>query len=222
VGRDRRADQEKHDCVRGSVAKCRNGIFQHLDHSHDHVCLNFGSNLAAAMSVCNRGCGVVGCSFQFSPAAARSLRMTPSALSKLASRLEGGLGARLVSRSTRKFQLTAEGAAFYERSVKVLADIDEAELSAAPGAAPRGRVRIKPDVLFGLNYLFLFPLLPTFLAQHPEIPLPEFAIPSSCRRPRNLHKMRMKLEFPARPESGAKRTRNNLQDPTGLVLRRER
>ena len=37
-----------------------------LDHSHDYVCLNFGSNLAAAMSVCNRGCGVVGCSFQFS------------------------------------------------------------------------------------------------------------------------------------------------------------
>ena len=42
------------------------GIFQHLDHSHDYVCLNFGSNLAAAMSVCNHGCGIVGCSFQFS------------------------------------------------------------------------------------------------------------------------------------------------------------
>ena len=46
--------------------KCRKGISQNLDHSHDYVCLNFGSNLAAAMSVRNRGCDVVGCRFQFS------------------------------------------------------------------------------------------------------------------------------------------------------------
>jgi hypothetical protein len=48
------------------VAMGQKGISQHLGHSHDYVSLNFGSNLAAAMSVCNRGCGVVGCSFQFS------------------------------------------------------------------------------------------------------------------------------------------------------------
>ena len=42
------------------------GISQHLDDSHDYVRLNFGSNLAAAMFVRNRGCDVVGCSFQFS------------------------------------------------------------------------------------------------------------------------------------------------------------
>jgi hypothetical protein len=48
------------------VAKCRNGIFRRLDHSHDDVSLNFGSDLAAAMFVCNRGCDVVGCNFQFS------------------------------------------------------------------------------------------------------------------------------------------------------------
>ena len=53
-------------CVQRNVAKCRNGIFQQLGHSHDYVCLNFGSNLAVAMSVRNRGCGVVGCGFQFS------------------------------------------------------------------------------------------------------------------------------------------------------------
>lgn len=102
-------------------------------------------------------------------AAARSLRMTPSALSKLVSRLEKRLGVRLLNRSTRKLQLTAEGAEFYERCVKVLSDIDDAERSAATGAAPRGRVRINANVPFGLNYLF--PLLPAFLAQHPEITL---------------------------------------------------
>src|SRR5260370_29669190 len=52
-------------------------------------------------------------------AAARSLRMTPSALSKLVARLERRLGVRLVNRSTRKLQLTPEGATFYERCVKV-------------------------------------------------------------------------------------------------------
>ena len=47
-------------------------------------------------------------------AAARALRMTPSAVSKLIARLEARLGARLVSRSTRKLQLTPEGSAFYD------------------------------------------------------------------------------------------------------------
>ena len=42
------------------------GKSQYLDDSHDYVCLNFGSNIAAAMFVRNRGCDVVGCSFQFS------------------------------------------------------------------------------------------------------------------------------------------------------------
>jgi DNA-binding transcriptional LysR family regulator len=70
-------------------------------------------------------------------AAARSLRMTPSAVSKLVARLEARLGTRLVNRSTRKLQLTAEGLAFYERCVRILADIDEAEREAAAGTAPR-------------------------------------------------------------------------------------
>jgi DNA-binding transcriptional LysR family regulator len=48
---------------------------------------------------------------------ARALRMTPSAVSKLIARLEDRLGTRLITRSTRKLQLTPEGAAFYERAV---------------------------------------------------------------------------------------------------------
>src|SRR5258707_5523271 len=102
-------------------------------------------------------------------AAARSLRMTPAAVSKLVARLEERLGVRLLNRSTRKLQLTAEGAAFYDRCLKVLADIDDAERSAATSAAPRGRVRINANVPFGLNYLL--PSVPAFLAQHPEITL---------------------------------------------------
>src|SRR5690242_4876820 len=82
-------------------------------------------------------------------AAARALRMTPSAVSKLMARLEARLGARLVNRSTRKLQLTPEGAAYYDRAVSILADLDEAERSAAAGAAPRGRLRVNTSVPFG-------------------------------------------------------------------------
>ncbi|WP_375744493.1 LysR family transcriptional regulator [Corallococcus interemptor] len=51
-------------------------------------------------------------------AAARTLRMTPSAVSKLVARLEARMGARLIHRNTRDFQLTSEGCVFYERSVE--------------------------------------------------------------------------------------------------------
>src|SRR5688572_4851074 len=83
-------------------------------------------------------------------AAARVLGMTPSAMSKLVARLEARLGARLVHRSTRSLQLTDEGRAFYERGIRVLADLDEAERNAsAASAEPRGRVSINTSVPFG-------------------------------------------------------------------------
>lgn len=104
----------------------------------------------------------------FSPAA-RALRMTPSAVSKLVSRLEARLGARLINHSTRKLQLTAEGEAFHGRALRVLADIDEAEQAVAAGAVPRGRVRVDSNVSFGLHHLL--PLVPRFTAAHPEVTL---------------------------------------------------
>lgn len=102
----------------------------------------------------------------FSPAA-RALKMTPSAVSKLVSRLETRLGARLINRSTRKLTLTAEGEAFHERALRVLADIDEAESAVAAGQAPRGHVRINSSVPFGLH--FLLPLVPRFSAAYPKV-----------------------------------------------------
>lgn len=100
-------------------------------------------------------------------AAARALGMTPSAVSKLVGRLEVRLGIQLVHRSTRKLQLTVEGREFYERSVRVLADMDEAERCAGSGAAPRGRVSINASVSFGSHVLI--PLLPQLLERHPEL-----------------------------------------------------
>ena len=102
-------------------------------------------------------------------AAARAFRMTPSAVSKLVARLEARLGTRLINRSTRKLQLTSEGCAFYERSVRVLAALDEAERQAGNGTTPRGRVRVNTNIPFGLHCLL--PRVPDFRALHPEVSL---------------------------------------------------
>src|SRR5438309_1190646 len=86
-------------------------------------------------------------------AAARVLRRTPSAVSKLIARLEARLGARLVNRSTRRLELTPEGAAFYDRGLRVLADLDEAERGAASAAAPRGCLHVNCNIPFGMHHL---------------------------------------------------------------------
>lgn len=100
-------------------------------------------------------------------AAARTLEMTPSAVSKLVARLEQRLGTRLLQRSTRQLQLTPEGCAFYERGLRVLADLEEAERCASAHAEPRGRLRVNANVPFGQH--FLLPLLPEFLQRHPQV-----------------------------------------------------
>ena len=69
-------------------------------------------------------------------AAANFLDMTPSAVSKLIGRLEDRLGVRLLNRTTRKLQLTAEGAAFYKRCAHPWRDRHGGR-EAAAGAAPR-------------------------------------------------------------------------------------
>jgi DNA-binding transcriptional LysR family regulator len=101
--------------------------------------------------------------------AAKARGMTPSAVSKLVTRLEARLGARLVNRSTRRLQLTPEGETFYQRSVGILANIAEAEREAAAGAEPQGRLRVSTNVPFGQHHLL--PLVPAFLARFPQVTL---------------------------------------------------
>ncbi|MCP3393921.1 LysR family transcriptional regulator [Bradyrhizobium sp. CCGB12] len=101
--------------------------------------------------------------------AARKLRLTPSGVSKLMSRLEARLGSRLVTRTTRKLALTEEGQAFYQRAVRILAEMEEAEREAASGAAPRGRLTVNSNIPFGM--LHLMPLIPRFLKEHPDVTL---------------------------------------------------
>src|SRR5215813_10671741 len=101
--------------------------------------------------------------------AAKKLRLTPSGVSKLISRLETRLGARLMNRTTRKLILTEEGQAFYRRAVSILAEMEEAEREAAIGAAPRGRLTVNSNIPFGM--LHVMPLIPRFLSEHPDVTL---------------------------------------------------
>lgn len=102
-------------------------------------------------------------------AAARALRMTPSAVSKSVSRLESRLGVRLLNRSTRGLQLTAEGRRFHERSRQVLDDLDEAEREVAGESSPGGRLCVNANVPFGHH--LLLPIVPAFLEHYPAIEL---------------------------------------------------
>jgi len=102
-------------------------------------------------------------------AAARRLGISPSAVSKVMSRLEARLGVQLLQRSTRRILLTAEGTQYYEQGKRVLADLDELETSVAGQAEPRGLVRITASTSTGQT--LLGPLVPRLLAAHPGLRL---------------------------------------------------
>ncbi len=100
--------------------------------------------------------------------AARDLGLTPSAISKLVTRLEDRLGVRLLNRTTRRLALTPEGEAYFHRSQRILSDITEAENEVARfRAQPRGLLRVNVGTAFGVHQLT--PALPAFLERHPDM-----------------------------------------------------
>ncbi|MDH0200245.1 LysR family transcriptional regulator [Comamonas aquatica] len=105
-------------------------------------------------------------------AAARQLGVSPSAISKTMSRLEARLGMQLLQRSTRRMQLTAEGAQLVERGKRLLADLDELEATVAARSAPKGVVRISASTSTGQR--LLVPLVAPLMAAHPGLRLELF------------------------------------------------
>ena len=101
--------------------------------------------------------------------AARQLDMSPSAVSKLIARMETRLGARLLHRSTRRLELTAEGERFNNECLRILELIDSAERDIANVTKPSGLIQVNANLPFGLHCLL--PLLPDFLAAFPDITL---------------------------------------------------
>jgi DNA-binding transcriptional LysR family regulator len=100
--------------------------------------------------------------------AAETLHMSKTSVTQLVQQLEARLRVKLLNRTTRKVAVTADGAAYYERVVRLLADMDDAETSLSSASqSPRGRLRV--DVPSPLARMILIPALPTFHAQYPDI-----------------------------------------------------
>ncbi|MEP0921708.1 LysR family transcriptional regulator [Leptolyngbya sp. ST-U4] len=101
-------------------------------------------------------------------AAAREMGLSRSAVNKLVIALENELGVQLLHRSTRVVTPTETGLAFYERSVEILASLEEAERSITQlQAEPKGRLRVNAPMSFGTMHLA--PALANFLAQYPDL-----------------------------------------------------
>ncbi|MBW0236447.1 LysR family transcriptional regulator [Pseudomonas taetrolens] len=102
--------------------------------------------------------------------AAATLHMSKTTVTQLVQQLEARLRVRLLNRTTRKVNVTADGAAYYERVIRLLIDMDDAETSVSSASmAPRGRLRV--DVPSPLARMLLIPALPGFFARYPEIQL---------------------------------------------------
>jgi len=99
-------------------------------------------------------------------AAARTLGLTQSAVSKLVTRLEERLGARLLTRTTRAVNLTEEGEAYFQAGQQIITQLNDAEQAAAAGAV-KGRLRVNASIPFGA--VFGTSVVTTFLAEHPDI-----------------------------------------------------
>lgn len=110
--------------------------------------------------------------------AAQTLAMDRASVTVLIQQLELRLGVKLLNRTTRKVNVTEDGAVYYERATSVLSALEEAETS-LPGAAtsPRGQLRV--DVPSPLATLILIPALPQFHARFPDI---EFEMGASDRK----------------------------------------
>ncbi|WP_343634952.1 LysR family transcriptional regulator [Roseateles sp.] len=103
-------------------------------------------------------------------AAAQAEGVAPAVMGRRLDALEARLGVKLVLRTTRKLTLTHEGTAFLEDCQRLLADFASAEASvSAGGIQASGHLRITAPAGFGRRHVA--PLVPAFLARHPEVSL---------------------------------------------------
>ncbi|CAN7707164.1 MULTISPECIES: LysR family transcriptional regulator [Ensifer] len=102
--------------------------------------------------------------------AADTLNLPRSSVSKLVQDLEAHLGTKLVERTTRTVTVTTEGAAYHERALRLLADLDDMDGTVAGSrSTPKGRLRV--DVGSVLANHIIIPSLSDFQRQYPDIDL---------------------------------------------------
>jgi DNA-binding transcriptional LysR family regulator len=102
--------------------------------------------------------------------AADTLDIPRPTVTKLVQDLEAHLGTKLLQRTTRRVSVTPEGAAYYERAARLIADLAEMDANAASARVQlQGRLRV--DIGSSLANLILIPALPDFRARFPDIRL---------------------------------------------------
>ncbi|WP_223592393.1 LysR family transcriptional regulator [Pseudomonas sp. A-R-19] len=102
--------------------------------------------------------------------AADSLQLPRASVTILIKQLEAHLGVQLLQRTTRQISLTLDGAAYYPRCVRLLADLEETEaVFSAARHNPKGLLRV--DMPAGVGRLVVIPALPQFTARYPLIEL---------------------------------------------------
>lgn len=101
-------------------------------------------------------------------AAGRKSGTPVATLSRKLSDLEAHLGVRLLTRTTRKLELTEAGTAYLAAARRILEDVGEAEREAAGEyLTPRGELLLTAPLSFGRRHVL--PVANAFLAQHPDI-----------------------------------------------------
>jgi LysR family transcriptional regulator for bpeEF and oprC len=100
--------------------------------------------------------------------AAENMQLPKATVSTLVQSLEAALSVKLLHRTTRQVSVTADGAAYYERCLRILSDVREAEESLSrTRLSPSGRLRV--DAPTGLASDILIPALPDFFERYPDI-----------------------------------------------------
>jgi DNA-binding transcriptional LysR family regulator len=102
--------------------------------------------------------------------AAASLALPKGTVTRLVQHLEARLKVKLLNRTTRRVTVTPDGAAYYERTARLLNDLDDIEASMTNAQAkPSGRLRV--DVGASMARLIVIPALPGFYERYPDIQL---------------------------------------------------
>ncbi|HEX8957168.1 MAG TPA: LysR family transcriptional regulator [Burkholderiaceae bacterium] len=102
--------------------------------------------------------------------AADQMQLPKATVSTLIQTLEAALAVKLLNRTTRRISVTADGAAYYERCVRILSDVRDAEESLSRNrSSPQGRLRV--DAGTSISRELIVPALPGFFERYPDIEL---------------------------------------------------
>jgi len=101
--------------------------------------------------------------------AADALQMTRSSVTTIIQNLEAHLKVRLLNRTTRRISVTPEGAAYYERCARIIADVQDSETTFSSLATPRGKLKV--DMPGSIGRLLIVPALADFQERYPDIDL---------------------------------------------------